>query len=80
MRDQRGWPNGPSQGRRDWIDHVNMPQTQAELDAFRQAMQNGTPFGDEDWKQQVRDCVRNLAASILAGGLARQQLASVLEK
>ena len=37
-----------------WIDHVNMPQTQAELDAFRKAMRDGSPFGDDDWRQEVR--------------------------
>src|SRR5204863_9755436 len=29
----------------DWIDHVNTPQTDAELDAFRRAVNLGQPFG-----------------------------------
>lgn len=40
------WPMGAPT---DWLNHVNMPQTDAELDAFRQAVNIGSPFGDEDW-------------------------------
>jgi putative transposase len=37
----------------DWRSQVNIPQTEAELAAFRQAMRNGTPFGEESWKQEI---------------------------
>lgn len=30
----------------DWLNHVNTPQTDAELEAFRAAMVRGEPFGD----------------------------------
>ena len=44
------WPVGePS----DWMSHVNMPQTDTELQAFRHAMRTRAPFGSEDWKRQV---------------------------
>jgi len=33
----------------DWIAHVNTPQTQEELDAFRRVVNLGQPFGDEEW-------------------------------
>jgi hypothetical protein len=33
----------------NWIDLVNEPQMEAELQALRHCVQRGTPFGDEDW-------------------------------
>jgi putative transposase len=33
----------------NWIDIVNEPQTEAELEALRHCVQRGTPFGNEDW-------------------------------
>jgi putative transposase len=35
----------------DWIAHVNTPQTDAELDAFRRALNLGQPFGSDQWVQ-----------------------------
>jgi putative transposase len=63
----------------EWIDHVNMPQTQAELDAFRHAIQNGIPFGDEGWKQQVRDAL-GTSPRHRHGRPRKQRSESVLEK
>ena len=41
---------------RGWIDHVNEPQTEAELQAIRRSVQRGVPFGDERWTTRaVRD-------------------------
>jgi putative transposase len=37
----------------NWIEQVNSPQTEAELEAFRRAMTRGTAFGDEDWCRAV---------------------------
>ncbi len=37
----------------DWIDHVNRPQTDAELEAFRRCTLNGLPFGDAAWCEAV---------------------------
>ena len=40
------WPiNQP----RNWIERVNLPQTQAELDAIRRCAIRGCPFGGETW-------------------------------
>src|SRR5688572_27906658 len=72
-RDERaGWLHvcpvaRPSQ----WIDHVNMAQTEAELVPFRRAMQIGMPFGDEAWKQQVRDAMGT--SSLHGHGRPRKQ-------
>lgn len=44
------WPTGePS----DWLTHVNTPQTEAELAAFRRAMLAGEPFGRQDWRDAI---------------------------
>lgn len=37
----------------NWVAHVNGPQTDGELEAFRKAMMTGNPFGDEEWKRAV---------------------------
>ena len=37
-------PQGPG-----WIEHVNEPQTDAELAALRRCLQRGCPFGEEAW-------------------------------
>jgi putative transposase len=37
----------------NWIDHVNMPQTEAELQAIRRGIDRGRPFGDEDWSDRA---------------------------
>lgn len=47
------WPDflheGPLQRPINWCDYVNLPQTDAELDALRCSAKNQSPFGDEDW-------------------------------
>jgi putative transposase len=37
----------------DWTRVVNTPQTDAELAAFRTAVNRGQPFGSEEWKREV---------------------------
>ncbi len=39
----------PLARRPGWVDHVNTPQTDAELAAIRQSVKRGCPFGDETW-------------------------------
>ncbi len=41
------WPTPPPA---DWPDQVNRPQTQPELDALRQSVQRGRPYGDTPWQ------------------------------
>ena len=38
---------------RTWIDQVNRPQTEAELDAVRVSIQRGRPFGDPAWQKRT---------------------------
>jgi putative transposase len=44
------WPVPRKAG---WIDHVNLPQTEGELDAIRRSVDRGRPFGDENWSDRV---------------------------
>ncbi len=37
----------------DWLDFVNRPQTEAELDAVRRSVEKGCPFGSEPWVQDT---------------------------
>jgi putative transposase len=37
----------------DWIEHVNAPQTQAEIEAIRRSIPRGRPFGDEAWTERA---------------------------
>ena len=37
----------------DWLQLVNRPQSQTELDAMRKSIQRGAPFGREPWVRQM---------------------------
>ena len=37
----------------DWIEHVNAPQTEAELTALRRSVNRGCPFGGSAWSDHV---------------------------
>jgi putative transposase len=37
----------------DWIDRVNEPQTEAELEALRRSVQRGCPFGASPWQKRI---------------------------
>ena len=37
----------------DWVDCVNQPQTEGELEAIRQAISRGAPLGDTDWRRET---------------------------
>jgi putative transposase len=40
---------------RDWVDQVNSPQTEAEIEALRQAVRRSSPFGSPDWQRKAAD-------------------------
>jgi len=63
----------------DWIAHVDTPQTDAELEAFRHAMRNGIPFGDEQWRKTVLTLHRGTPPRP-RGRPRRQAYATVLQK
>jgi putative transposase len=37
----------------DWIELVNAPQTEAEMEVLRRSVRRGTPFGDAHWQHRV---------------------------
>ena len=42
----------------DWIERVNTPQTEAELEAVRRAIGNGKPLGSEAWCDAIEKALR----------------------
>jgi putative transposase len=38
----------------NWLEHVNRAQTAGELAAFRRLVQSGEPFGETEWREQLR--------------------------
>jgi putative transposase len=42
-------PAWPIERPRQWVSHVNKPQTGAELEAIRHSIKRRTPFGSEQW-------------------------------
>ncbi len=44
------WPVRRSAG---WLEHVNAPQSEAELSALRRSVTRGNPFGDERWSARI---------------------------
>jgi putative transposase len=43
----------PLPRRPGWVDHVNAPQTEAELSALRRCVKRGCPFGGSSWNDQI---------------------------
>ncbi|HEY3158802.1 MAG TPA: transposase [Vicinamibacterales bacterium] len=37
----------------DWLTHVNTPQTDAEIESFRRAVNLGQPYGEEEWSRTI---------------------------
>jgi putative transposase len=44
------WPVPPP---RDWLELVNRPQTDGELESLRRAVVRGAPYGDADWRRRT---------------------------
>ena len=52
--DQRRWLGvWPLPRRRTWVNSVNEPQTDAELESLRRCVTRGRPFGSADWVDQT---------------------------
>jgi putative transposase len=39
----------------DWTEYVNVPQTETELEAIRQCLRRGSPYGNTTWTDQTAD-------------------------
>ena len=44
---------GPLVLPRRWLQHVQVPQTEAELEALRRSVVHGCPFGEDSWQQRT---------------------------
>ena len=44
---------GPLPLPEDWLEFVNEPQTEAELEALRRSVNRGQPYGTEDWQMRI---------------------------
>ena len=54
-----------------WTEHVNAPQTEAELAALRRSVVRGAPFGDAQWQQKTAEAL-GLQATLRPRGRPRK--------
>ncbi len=40
---------------KDWVSRVNRAETQRELEAVRQCVNRGQPFGSDDWVERMTE-------------------------
>jgi hypothetical protein len=57
---------------RNWMAHVNRPETEQELQALRRAVVRGCPFGEESWQQQTAKLL-GLETTLRPRGRPRKQ-------
>jgi len=46
---------GPVSRPANWLEWVNQPQSQEEVDAIRHSIDRGSPLGQEQWTQQIAE-------------------------
>lgn len=54
-----------------WVEHVNLPQTDAEVNAIRRSVLRGQPFGSSHWGQQTAKSL-GLESTLRAPGRPRK--------
>jgi putative transposase len=64
----------PAERPGDWLNFVNEPQTAAELEAIRQSVNRGCPFGGDDWQREVVERM-GLQATLRSRGRPRNTVA-----
>ncbi len=62
---------GPVPRPGNWLEHVNEPQTQAELERLRESLCRGRPFGELVWMEQTAQRL-GLQASLRPRGRPRK--------
>ena len=55
----------------DWVERVNKPETEAELEAIRRCIARGQPFGGDKWHQRVAKAM-NLGYTLRRPGRPRK--------
>ncbi len=56
-----------------WLDHVNAPQTEAELDVIRESIRRRRPYGDLAWMERTAKAL-GLEGSLRPRGRPRKML------
>ena len=51
--DSRLVDDGPLPMPSDWLDHVQTPQSEGELEALRRSVVRGAPFGETSWQERT---------------------------
>lgn len=60
---------------RRWMEHVNEPQTEAEVESLRRAIHRNSPFGNSPWQQTIAKRL-GLGATLRRRGRPRKSLKS----
>ncbi len=68
---------GPVTRPRHWLQRVNQPVTDAELQALRRSVVRGTPYGDEDWRKAAAKRL-GLESTLRPRGRPRQDKGATL--
>jgi putative transposase len=55
----------------DWIEQVNLPQTDSELEAIRRCLHRGSPYGNATWSDQIAEQL-GLKSTLRGRGRPRQ--------
>jgi putative transposase len=56
-----------------WLDHVNKPQTEAEVERLRESLRRGRPYGSPVWKEDAAQRL-GVEASLHPLGRPRKKL------
>ncbi|MCI0461987.1 MAG: hypothetical protein L0Z62_33975 [Gemmataceae bacterium] len=65
---------GPVPRPAGWLEHVNLPQTEAEVEALRECIRRRRPYGDAAWVGQAAQRL-GLEASLRLRGRPRKPAA-----
>jgi len=63
----------PLRRRSGWVEHVNAPQTDAELSVLRRSVKRGCPFGESSWCDRMVDRL-GLESTLRPQGRPRKQI------
>ena len=66
----------------DGLEHVNEPQTEAEVERWRESLRCGRPYGASAWREQTARCLGREASLRLRGRPRKQspEQASLFEQ
>jgi putative transposase len=56
----------------DWVEWVDVAQTEAEVEALRKCVNRGTPYGTETWKTRIA-AMLGLKSTLQPRGRPRKQ-------